>query len=98
MVLRYSIVVVVLLAAWLHWRAAYTPDVRAALEELPAGAARLDDLLADIRDRRLIHRCRAVLADQKAGDQASFEEHKADALARLDHLERFAPLRRFTPG
>ncbi|MEW6476876.1 MAG: hypothetical protein AB1679_31855 [Actinomycetota bacterium] len=93
--LRYAIVAVVLLAVWLHWRAAYTADVRVALDELPGGHDRLDDLLQDVRDRRLVHHCRAVLADQRAGDTELFEEHRADALGRLEHLERFAPLRRF---
>lgn len=94
--LRYSAIVVVLLAAWLHWRAAYTAEVRAALDDLPASTERLDDVLADVRDRRLIHRCRAVLADQRAGNQAALEEHTADAVSRIEHLETFAPLRRFT--
>ena len=94
--LRYSIVAVVLLAVWLHWRAAYTADVRAALDELPAARERLDDLLQDVRDRRLVHHCRAVLADQRAGDEAAFDEHRVDAVSRIEHLERFAPLRRFT--
>lgn len=93
--LRYSVIVVVLLALYTHWRAAYTSEVRAALDALPAGEERFDDLLQDVRDRRLTHYCRALLADQSAGDQASFEEHKADAFARLEHLETFAPLRRF---
>lgn len=96
--LRYSVIVVVLLAFWLHWRAAYTADVRAALDDLPASAARLDDLLQDVRDRRLVHRCRAVLADQRAGDRDGFDEHLADALERVEHLERFAPLRRARAG
>ena len=92
--IRYAVMAVVLLGLWLHWRAAYTADVRSALDDLPASEERLDDLLQDVRDRRLLHRCRAVLADQQAGDQARFEEHKADALERIDHLETFAPLRR----
>ncbi|HYH51968.1 MAG TPA: hypothetical protein VEG38_20675, partial [Acidimicrobiia bacterium] len=91
-----AIVAVVLLAFWVHWRAAYTAEVRAALDELPASADRLDDLLFDVRDRRLIHRCRAVLADHRSGDPERFAEHKADALARIDHLETFAPLRRLS--
>jgi hypothetical protein len=95
-VLRYLIIVAVLMALWLHWRAAYTQDVRAALDALPGSTERLDDVLQDVRDRRLLHRCRAVLADQEAGNLGLFEEHRADALERLDHLERFAPLRRFT--
>ena len=93
--LRYLIAVVVLLAAWLHWRAAYTVQVRDALDDLPAGTDRLDDVLQDVRDPRLIHRCKAVLADQRAGDDELFREHLADAHQRLDHLERLAPLRRF---
>jgi hypothetical protein len=96
-VLRFAIITVVLLGAWMHWRAAYTTEVRAALDSLPAGAAQLDDLLQDVRDRRLIHYCRAVLADQQRGDAVSFEEHRTDAVRRLEHLERFAPLRRLTP-
>ena len=95
--LRYLIIVVILMALWLHWRAAYTEDVRAALADLPASTDHLDDILQDVRDRRLLHRCRAVLADQQAGNHTLFEEHRTDALERLDHLERFAPLRRFTP-
>ena len=93
---RYPIIVVVLLTLWLHWRAAYTAEVRAALDGLPASAEHLDDLLQDVRDRRLIHQCRAVLADLRAGDRESLEEHRADTRARLKHLETFAPLRRFT--
>jgi hypothetical protein len=92
--LRFAIAVVVLLALWLHWRAAYTTDVRTALGDLPFSEERLDDLLEDVRDRRLLHRCRAVLADRRAGDQVLYREHLADALERIDHLERFAPLRR----
>jgi hypothetical protein len=95
-VLRYSLIAVVLLALYTHWRAAYTAEVRAALDALPAGKENLDDLLQDVRDRRLIHHCRAVLADQNAGRRELFEEHRASALARVEHLERFAPLRRFT--
>ena len=93
--LRYSFIVVVLLVVWTHWRAAYTAEVRASLAGLPASTDELDDVLADVRDQRLIHHCRAVLTDQRAGDQAAFEEHRSDALSRIDHLERFAPLRRF---
>ena len=93
--LRYSTIVVVLLTLWLHWRAAYTAEVRAALEDLPASDEHLDDLLQDVRDRRLIHHCRAVLADQRAGNKALFEEHRADAVGRIEHLEKFSPLRRF---
>lgn len=94
--LRYALIAVVLLALYTHWRAAYTPEVRAALAALPAGKEQLDDLLQDVRDRRLIHHCRAVLADQRAGQPELFEEHRAAALARVEHLERFAPLRRLT--
>ena len=92
--LRFAIAVVVLLVLWLHWRAAYTADVRSLLGDLPASEERLDDALEDVRDRRLLHRCRAVLADRRAGDEALYREHLADALERIDHLERFAPLRR----
>ena len=95
--LRYSIIVVVLLILWLHWRAAYTAEVRAALVELPGSEEHLDDLLQDVRDRRLIHHCRAVLADQRAGNLDLCEEHRTDALGRVEHLERFAPLRRSAP-
>ena len=91
-------VAVVLLAAWLHWRAAYTTQVRAALDNLPASTEQLDDVLGDVRDRRLIHHCRAVLADQRAGEATLFEEHRADALDRAAQLERFAPLRRIRAG
>jgi hypothetical protein len=93
-VLRYFIVAVVLLVLWLHWRAAFTADVRAALNDLPAGQERLDDLVQDLRDKRLSYRCKAVLADHRAGDAELCREHTADALERVDHLERFAPLRR----
>ena len=96
MVLTYSIVTVVLLAAWLHWRAALTAEVRAALDDLPAGEERLQELIEDLRDKRLAYRCKAVLADHRAGNADLFDEHMADALERLDHLERFAPLRRLT--
>ena len=92
--LRYSIVAVVLPAVWLHWRAAYTREVRAALGDLPAAHDRLDELLEDLRDKRLAYRCKAVLADYRAGDAEQCREHVADALERVDHLERFAPLRR----
>ena len=95
--LRYSIIVVVLLVLWLHWRSAYTAEVRAALVGLPGNEEQLDDLLQDVRDRRLVHYCRAVLTDQRAGDQELFEEHRTDALRRVEHLERFAPLRRSAP-
>lgn len=92
--LRYLIITVVLLAAWTHWRAAYTNEVRAALANLPASREQLDDLIWDLRDKRLAFRCKAALADQRAGDEILFREHLADALERVDHLERFAPLRR----
>ena len=92
--LRYLIVAAVLSALWLHWRAAYTPDVRAALGDLPASSERLDDLIEDLRDKRLAYRCKAVLNDQRAGNTGLFKEHVADALERVEHLERFAPLRR----
>jgi hypothetical protein len=93
-VLRYSIVAVILLVLWLHWRAAFTAAVRAALDDLPASAERLDELIEDLRDKRLAYRCKAVLADHRAGDTDLCREHTAAALERLDHLERFAPLRR----
>lgn len=92
--LRYLIVALVLGAFWLHWRAAYTGEVRTALEDLPASQERLDDLLEDLRDKRLAYRCKAVLSDCRAGDTDLFREHRADALERVNHLERFAPLRR----
>lgn len=92
--LRYLIITVVLLAAWVHWRAAYTSEVRAALADLPASQEQLDDLIDDLRDKRLAFRCKAVLADQRAGDEALYREHLTDALERVDHLERLAPLRR----
>ncbi|HVW33647.1 MAG TPA: hypothetical protein VHL53_14000 [Acidimicrobiia bacterium] len=90
---RYAVVVVVLLVLWTHWRAAYTGAVRAALDDLPAREGELDDLIGDLRDKRLAFRCRAVLADYRR-DGPDLEEHRADALARVEHLERFAPLRR----
>jgi hypothetical protein len=93
-VLRLFIVAVVLLAAWLHWRAAHTPEVRAALDDLPASQEQLDDLVEDLRDKRLAYRCKAVLNDYRSGDTAMYAEHTADALERVEHLERFAPLRR----
>ncbi len=43
--LRYFIIAVVLLGAWLHWRAAYTGEVRAALDDLPASGEGLEDLI-----------------------------------------------------
>jgi hypothetical protein len=95
-VLRYSIIAMILLVVWLHWRAAYTGQVRAALDDLPGGEERLDDLVQDLRDKRLAYRCKAVLADHRAGDTELCREHTADALERVDHLERFAPLRRLT--
>ena len=92
--LRFVSATVVLLAAWLHWRAAYTAQVWAALDDLPANRERLDDLVEDLRDKRLAYRCKAVLNDYRAGDRDSLQEHLADALERCEHLERFAPLRR----
>ena len=92
--LRLLIVTAVLLAAWLHWRAAYTPEVRAALDALPAGQDQLDDLVEDLHDKRLAYRCKAVLHDYRTGDSAIVAEHMADALERVEHLERLAPLRR----
>jgi len=92
--LRLLVVALVLLALWLHWRAAYTGEVRAALSELPASQERLDDLVEDLRDKRLAYRCKAVLNDHRAGDTDLFHEHIADALERVEHLERLAPLRR----
>ena len=92
--LRLFVVAVVLLAVWLHWRAAYTREVRAALDELPASQERLDDLVEDLRDKRLAFRCKAVLRDCRADDTGMLSEHMADALERVEHLERFAPLRR----
>lgn len=94
--LRYFLIAAVLLGLYTHWRAAYTAEVRAALDALPAERERLCDLLQDVRDRRLIHHCRAVLADQNAGEHVLLDEHRTAALARVEHLERFAPLRRFT--
>jgi hypothetical protein len=93
-VLRLFIVVLVLGVLWLHWRAAYTREVRAALDDLPAGAERLDDLVEDLRDKRLAYRCKVVLNDYRAGNTDLFKEHMASALERVEHLERFAPLRR----
>jgi len=93
-VLRLFVVAVVLLAVWVHWRAAYTREVRAALGDLPASRERLNDLVEDLRDNRLAFRCKAVLNDYRAGDTDMFREHIADAIQRVDHLERFAPLRR----
>ena len=92
--LRFVISAVVLLVLWLHWRAAYTGEVRAALDGLPASQERLDDLVEDLRDKRLAYRCKAVLNDYRAGDTDLVNEHLADALARVEHLERLAPLRR----
>jgi hypothetical protein len=97
-VIRLLVVAVVLLVLWLHWRAAYTTDVRTALDGLPGSEAELDDLLQDVRDPRLIHHCRALLADQRSGNHPAFEEHRADAVARIGHLESFAPLRRLKSG
>jgi hypothetical protein len=94
-VLRLFVAVVVLGALWLHWRAAYISRVRAALGDLPAASERLDDLVEDLRDKRLAYRCKAVLKAYRAGDTLMGEEHVADALERIEHLERFAPLRRW---
>jgi hypothetical protein len=96
-VLRYVIVAVVLLVLWVHWRAAYTADVRAALADLPASEDRLEELILDLRDKRLAFRCKALLADHRAGDADLYREHRADVLQRVEHLERFAPLRRLLP-
>jgi hypothetical protein len=93
-VLRFVIAAVVLGVAWLHWRAAYTGEVRAALDNLPASQERLDDLLEDLRDKRLAYRCKAVLNDYRAGETDLFKEHLTAALDRVGHLERLAPLRR----
>jgi len=93
-VLRLFVVAVALSAAWLHWRAAYTADVRAALDDLPARQDRLDDLVEDLRDKRLAYRCKAVLNDYRAGNTSLLQEHVIDALDRVEHLERLAPLRR----
>ena len=92
--LRFVISAVVLLVVWLHWRAAHTGEVRAALDDLPASQERLHDLVEDLRDKRLAYRCKAVLNDYRAGDTGLLHEHLADALARVEHLERLAPLRR----
>jgi hypothetical protein len=92
-VLRYAVVTVALLVFWVHWRAAYTAEVRAALGDLPAREEHLEELVQDLRDNRLAFRCKTVLADYRAG-RPDLEEHVADALERVDHLERFAPLRR----
>jgi uncharacterized protein YPO0396 len=93
-VLRLFVVAVVLLAVWLHWRAAYTPEVRAALDDLPASQDRLEDLVEDLRDKRLAYRCKAVLNDYRTGNADLFNEHMADALERVEHLQHLAPLRR----
>jgi hypothetical protein len=93
-VLRYLTIAVVLLAAWTHWRAAFSAEVRASLDDLSDNEAHLEDLIPDLRDNRLAHRCRAVVADHRAGNDELAREHLADALDRIDHLERFAPLRR----
>lgn len=92
--LRLFVAVVVLGALWLHWRAAYTFQVRAALDDLPAASERLDDLVEDLRDKRLAYRCKAAIKSYKAGDADMCEVHVAEALERVEHLERFAPLRR----
>jgi hypothetical protein len=92
-VLRYAIVAVVLFVFWVHWRAAYTAEVRAALGDLPTGEEQLDELVQDLRDKRLAFRCKAVLADHRANGP-DLDEHVAAALERVAQLERFAPLRR----
>ena len=92
-VLRYAVVAVVLFVFWVHWRAAYTAEVRAALGDLPAGEEHLDELVQDLRDKRLAFRCKAVLADHRANGP-DLDEHVAAALERVDQLERCAPLRR----
>ena len=92
--IRWVVALVVVLAVWTHWRAAYTADVRAAVDDLPDGAERLEELTHDLRDKRLLYRCKAVLRDLRAGDDELFREHLGDVRERLDHLERFAPLRR----
>jgi hypothetical protein len=91
--LRWVVAVVVLFVMWIHWRAAYTAQVRSALGDLPAAEEQLEELVEDLRDKRLAFRCKAVLADYRAG-RPDLEEHMADALERVEHLERFAPLRR----
>lgn len=92
--IRWVVALVVVLVVWTHWRAAYTADVRAAVDDLPDSAERLEELTQDLRDKRLLYRCRAVLRDLRAGDDELFREHVGDVRERLDHLERFAPLRR----
>lgn len=92
--LRLFVAVVLLGAIWLHWRAGHTSQVRAALNDVPASSERLDDLVEDLRDKRLAYRCKAVLKAHRAGDGPMVEVHVADALERVEHLERFAPLRR----
>jgi hypothetical protein len=96
-VLRYVVVALVLFVLWVHWRAAYTADVRAALDDLPASEDRLEELILDLRDKRLAFRCKALLADHRSGDAELYREHTADVLERVEHLERFAPLRRLLP-
>ena len=66
--LRLFVAVVVLGALWLHWRAAYTSRVRAALDDLTAASERLDDLVEDLRDKRLAYRCKAAIRAYNAGD------------------------------
>ena len=92
--IRFALATVVLLAVWVHWRAAYTNEVRAALDDVAAHEERLQDLIPDLRDNRLAYRCKAVLADHRAGDIDLRREHIAAAVERIEHLERFAPLRR----
>ena len=96
--IRWVVAVVVLFVIWTHWRAAYTSEVRAVVDDLPDGAERLEELVLDLRDKRLAYRCKAVLRDLRAGDDELFREHVGDVRERLDHLERFAPLRRALTG
>ena len=96
-VLRYLVVALVLFVLWVHWRAGYTADVRAAVDDLPANEERLEELILDLRDNRLAFRCKALLADHRSGDTELYREHTAAVLERVEHLERFAPLRRLLP-
>ena len=95
--LRYVIVATVLLVVWVHWRAAYTADVRAAVDDVGTHQEQLEELILDLRDKRLAFRCKAVLADYRAGRTDLCREHRDDVLERVEHLERFAPLRRLLP-
>lgn len=94
--IRWVVALVVVFAVWTHWRAAYTAAVRLAVDDLPASADHLEALVEDLRDNRLAFRCKAVLRDLRAGDDELFVEHLGDVRERLDHLERFAPLRRLS--